>query len=403
MWKLALRNVLRHKARSAMTLFAIITGVVGLILSGGFVHDIYVQLGEVLIHSQSGHLQIARKGYFEHGARSPEKYLIENPDDLTRKVAVIPGVQRVMGRLYFSGLMNNGRSDMPIVGEGVNPTQEAELGTGIVMVKGRRLAASDANGMMLGEGLAHALRLNPGDWANVLVNTPDGAINTLEFQIVGVFQTFSKDYDARAVLIPLQAAHDLLATDGVNTLVVELKNTEETNAVATTLAHEFAGHDIEVKTWIQLNDFYDKAVRMYDAQYDVLRLIILLMVLLSVVNTVNMSVFERVGEFGTMMALGNRRRRVFQLIVLENAIIAVVGAVLGLVVGIGLALLISAIGIPMPPPPNADLPYVAHIRIVGSVLLSACLVGLLATILASVIPAARVYRTPPVDALRENV
>jgi putative ABC transport system permease protein len=65
MWKLAFRNVLRHKARTGMTLMAIIAGVVGLILSGGFVYDIFAQLGEVLIHSQTGHLQIARSGYFE--------------------------------------------------------------------------------------------------------------------------------------------------------------------------------------------------------------------------------------------------------------------------------------------------------------------------------------------------
>ena len=45
MWKLALRNVLRHKARTGMTLLAIIVGVVGLILSGGFVQDIFKQLG----------------------------------------------------------------------------------------------------------------------------------------------------------------------------------------------------------------------------------------------------------------------------------------------------------------------------------------------------------------------
>jgi putative ABC transport system permease protein len=142
---------------------------------------------------------------------------------------------------------------------------------------------------------------------------------------------------------------------------------------------------------------------MYDVQYGVLRIIIVLMVLLSVVNSVNMSVFERVGEFGTMMALGNRRRRVFELIILENTIIGLVGAILGVVIGIILALLISAIGIPMPPPPNSDLPYVAHISIITSVVISAFMVGLFSTIVAAFIPAARVYGIPVVDALRENV
>jgi putative ABC transport system permease protein len=403
MWKLALRNVLRHKTRTGMTLLAIIAGVVSLILSGGFVQDIFTQLGEVLIHSQSGHIQLSRAGYFEHGARSPEKYLITDPESFRKKITSMPGVDDVMGRVYFAGLLNNGRSDLPIVGEGVEPAREARLGSGIVITSGHALGEKDEHGMMVGHGLAHALKLKPGDWATLVTNTPDGALNSLEFQVIGVFQTFSKDYDARAVRIPLSAAQDLQATAGVNTLVVSLKDTRDTAPVAAALKVKFAQSGLEVKTWQQLNDFYAKTVEMYDAQFGVLRIIILMMVLLSVVNSVNMSVFERVGEFGTMMALGNRSRAVFKLIVAENTLIGLGGAIAGVLLGVVLALVISAIGIPMPPPPNSDLGYIAHIRIVPSVIFSAFAVGLIATIIASLLPAARVQRIPVVDALRENV
>lgn len=403
MWKLAFRNVLRHKARTGMTLMAIVAGVVGLILSGGFVYDIFAQLGEVLIHSQTGHLQITRAGYFERGARSPEKFLINNAEQIRAKVASIAGVEDVMGRLYFAGLINNGHSDLPIVGEGIEPVREAKLGSGLIITAGRKLEKKDTNGMLLGQDLARALKLKPGDWANLVINTPDGALNSLEFQVVGTFQTFSKDYDARALRIPLAAAQDLLATPGINTLVVALKHTSDTESVSALLKADFRGSNLDVKNWIELNDFYAKTVEMYDAQFGVLRMIILLMVLLSVANSVNMSIFERVGEFGTMMALGNRKRRIFALIMAENTLIAVAGAGFGVILGMILALIISAIGIPMPPPPNADLSYIAHIRIVPSVIASAFFVGLIATITAAILPAARVQRIPVVDALRENV
>ncbi len=403
MWKLALRNVLRHKARTAMTLLAIVAGVVGLILSGGFVHDIFSQLGEALIHSQSGHLQIARTGYFEAGARSPEKFLIGEPEPLRKKIMASPGVEDVLERLFFSGLLNNGRADLPIIGEGVEPDREARLGSGMRIQAGQRLRQVDEHGMMLGQGLAHALRLAPGDWVTLVINTPEGALNSQEFQVVGLFQTFSKDYDAHAVRIPLAAARDLLASSGINTLVVSLKRTEDTLPIAMALSASLSGTGLEVNTWLQLNDFYAKTVKMYDIQFGVLRVIILLMVLLSVVNSVNMSVFERVGEFGTMMALGNRSRRVVELIIKENILIALVGATAGVLLGVILALLISAIGIPMPPPPNADLSYVARIRIVPSVLAGAYAIGVVATILAAFIPALRVRRIPIVDALRQSI
>ena len=98
----ALRNVFRHRVRSAATLAAISMGVAGLILAGGFVQDIFIQLGEAVIHSQSGHIQIVRKGYREGRTRSPESYLIDQPEQLKQKLTDQPGVQLVLSRLGFT-------------------------------------------------------------------------------------------------------------------------------------------------------------------------------------------------------------------------------------------------------------------------------------------------------------
>lgn len=76
--KLALRNILRQRVRTAITLAAIIFGVTGLILSGGFVQDIFVQLGEGIIQSETGHVQVFRKGFREEGSRKPDRYLVDN-------------------------------------------------------------------------------------------------------------------------------------------------------------------------------------------------------------------------------------------------------------------------------------------------------------------------------------
>jgi len=82
MFQLALRNLLRHKSRTAFTLSAIAFGVVGLILSGGFVRDIFFQLGEAIIHSQTGHVQISKTGFQEEGTRSPDRYLVDDAPGL---------------------------------------------------------------------------------------------------------------------------------------------------------------------------------------------------------------------------------------------------------------------------------------------------------------------------------
>src|SRR5690606_8792562 len=127
--RLALRNLLRNRVRTLITLAAIMFGVCGLILSGGFVRDIFVQLGEALIHSQSGHVQVGREAVFTFGSRTPERFLIENHGPLRERIATQPEVKDVMGRIAFSGLLNNGKTDYPIIAEGVEPERESRLGT----------------------------------------------------------------------------------------------------------------------------------------------------------------------------------------------------------------------------------------------------------------------------------
>ena len=401
--RLASRNVTRHKARAGMTVGAITFGVAAMILSGGFVRDIYAQLAEATIHSQSGHIQIAKAGYFGSGSRSPEKYVIASLDGARELASAQPETADVMARLSLTGLLSNGRADTPIVGEGVEPAKEAALGTYLRIVEGRALEDGDRDGALIGYGVARALNLKPGDTATVVASTGGGAMNTAEVRVIGIFQSLSRDYDARAVRVPLAVAQELLDSKGANVLVVSLHRTSSTDSVAARLRRKAAEAGLEVKTWQELNDFYPKTVELYERQFGILQLIIFAMVLLSVMNTVNMSVFERLGEFGTMRALGNRGLGVFGLVVAENALLGAAGALLGAFVGIFLASIISIFGISMPPPPNADVGYVARIRVVPSVVAAACAIGFLATVLASIFPAMRVARGSVVDALRQNV
>jgi putative ABC transport system permease protein len=403
LWLFALRNVFRQRARSAGTLAAISLGVAGLILAGGFVQDVFIQLGEAVIHSQSGHIQLAKQGYREGRTRTPESFLIDKPEALKEKVKNEPGVEMVLARLGFSGVINNGKRDLGIVGEGVEPAGEAKLGTYLRYIEGRALADTDNDGIVIGQGVARSLGLKAGDRVNLVISLAQGAVNTLDFEVVGVFQSFSKDFDARAVRIPLSAARVLMDNNSAHLLVVLLDKTESTDQVAAALRGNFLQQGFELATWRELSDFYDKTIQLYDRQFGVLRLIILLMVLLSVANSVNMTLFERTREFGTLLALGDRSRSVFRLIMTESVLLGLFGALLGMSLGSIAALTISAIGIPMPPPPNANIGYTAYIRLVPLDVVTAGGIGLAATCLAAVFPARRVSRMPVVDALRQGV
>lgn len=400
---LAVRNILRQRVRTFMTLIAIAFGVSGLILSGGFIQDIFVQLGETIIHSQSGHLQVFRRDFLDKGSRKPERYLIPAAAEIAKKLAAIEDVSTVSARLSFTGLLNNGRRDIGIIGEGIEPNKEARLGSQLVITEGRQLSDADSFGMLVGQGVAHSLGLKAGDQVTLVLNTAEGALNSLEFEVTGIFQSFSKDFDARAVRIPLAAAQELMLTEGANLLVILLNRTESTDLASAQVKRLLKGSDLESRTWQQLSDFYDKTVQLYDSQFGVLQFIILFMVLLSVANSVNMSTFERYGEFGTLRALGNRPRDVFALLMFESAVLGVAGASIGAILGVGIAALVSSVGIPMPPPPNANVGYTAFIRIVPELVARAWVIGFAATVLAAILPARRAVKVSVVDALRQSV
>jgi len=400
LWSLAFRNVLRHRGRTTMVFLAIAFGVAALMVTGGFVADMYAKLAEALIRSQSGHLQIARPSYFAEGSRSPEKNLLEKPSALAAAVnRAVPGAVS-MTRLKFSGLVNNGRTDFPIVGDGVEPDKETAGASQVRILAGRALTDADDFAMVIGTGLAEALGLKPGDRVNLVAPSIDGAMNTLDFEVVGIAQSFSKDYDARSVRIPLAAAQELLNTAGGNVVVVSLPDTRDTARAAAAIGAELRAQGLEVKTWEELNEFYRSTVELYERQFLVLWLIVLVMVMLAVANAVNMTVFERAGEFGTIRALGRRGRDVFGLVMAESLILGAAGALAGVAIGAIVAVATSGFGIPMPPPPHSEVGYTAAVQIVPSSVLSAFALGIVATVLAGIPPALRVARMPVVEALR---
>ena len=127
------------------------------------------------------------------------------------------------------------------------------------------------------------------------------------------------------------------------------------------------------------------------------------MLLLSVANSVNMSLFERTREFGTLLAIGNRPSDVFWLVMTEGVVIGLIGATAGVLFGCVIGSVVSAAGIPMPPPPNANVGYTAHILLLPKDILTAWLIGFSATCLATVLPARRAANAEVVEALRHGV
>jgi putative ABC transport system permease protein len=399
---LASRNLLRNTNRSLVAIVTVASGVAAFLLAGGFIAWNLEEGRESTIHSQLGHAQIVRPDFFDRGIADPYAFLLPADSPELRSIESMPGVVSMTPRLVLSGLISRGETTVVFSGEGVDPVRERPISTRVTIRDGEDLASADERKVLLGEGLARTLGAKPGDSVVLLTTAANGGASALELAVAGTFSTITKEYDDYAVRLPIPLARKLMRVAGATSWVVVLDRTEQTEAFVDAARSMLGSDAFQVVPWRELADFYNKTEALFTKQVTVMKVIIALIIVLTIMNTMTMSVLERTTEIGTSLAIGLRSMSVTRLFVIEGVLIGLVGGLVGLVLGYLLAVAISAIGIPMPAPPGMAHGYVAEILVTMPLAIDAVVLALSTTLLASALPAWKAGRMNIVDALRYN-
>ena len=404
-FRIAARNLARNRRRALAALLTVAASVISLVLADGFIQWVFWGMREATIQSQLGHIQVMRPGYLGAGAANPYAYILPENSPQRRAIESTPGVKLVAPRLEVTGLISHGETTIAFVADGVDPQKETELSKALRIVEGRNLVDAAAKEVVLGHGLARSLDVRPDATVVLLATTAGGGINAVEAKITGIFVSANKAYDDSALRLPIGLAQSLLRVNGAHTWLVLLNDTERTDDYLAQFRARFptAANKLELVPWYQQADFYNKTVALFSQQMNVLRLIIGCIIVLSISNILVMNVLERTGEIGTLLAIGFKRKKILHLFAIEGLLLGLIGASLGLATGYGLAELISAIGIPMPPPPGMTEGYTGEIRITWSVMMNAFLIAFITTSLAGLYPAWKASRLQIINALRHNI
>lgn len=389
---------LREPQRWSMAGLAVVLGTIGLILADGFIERIFTDFREVIVRAHFGHVQVLPAENLRD-AGPGNSSLARVRTTVESALLAYPGAV-VTARLSFVGLVALGDRTVSFIGEGVEPDNERTLSSALVIDRGESLTSDDSGAVLLGEGLAGTLGAEVGERLTLLVNTPGGGVNALEAGINGIFYSATKAYDDRALRLPLTTAQRLLRSDEVSRLIVVLPRSEDSKPAASRLEDALQGQPVEVKHWSELADFYNKTVRLFSSQLAVVRAVIVAIVLLSVTNTLARNVLERSSEIGTMLALGRTRAAVARLFLFEGLVIGIVGGAAGVLLGWMLAGIVSAVGIPMPPPPGMARGFVGGIEFTPAIAALAFSIAVLTAVAAALLPAVRASRANVVDALR---
>ena len=400
---LAFRNIFRNRRRTLMTLFMVGGGVAGLLLAGGYFAFMTHGLREDTINSGLGHLQIFTADHFN---RDEVRVLDTGIDNWRQVAATVKAGNHVRGiapRIDFYGMVSNGTKAAGFMGSAVDPEAEMSLGFISRIESGRDLDPKSSGEVeaLIGKELAKSMNVGIGDGLTVLAMTSDGALNGVDVQIVGIINSGAPERDARYLRITLPAAQRLLQSDRVTNLVVGLDSTDHTDQAYAEMMPRLNGlsQKMELKKWIDLATYYKQVNTMFNGIFLFMGIIVFFMVLMSSVNTLLMSMFERTREIGTMLAMGTPRAWIIALFMFEAALLGLIGAVVGLIAGNLLGVLLNSSGLHMPPPPGYSVPMPFKVLHVPFQMIVSSVLVVISMALASILPAVSASRLKIAEAL----
>ena len=205
---------------------------------------------------------------------------------------------------------------------------------GKILRGGRYLDAYDRKNVVIGKDLAASIGAGVGDTIAVISQGFDGSIAAENLAVVGLFQTGDPELDRYCAFMPIAQAKDTFTMMGyINSIAVRLKRTDDIPAVRDALRASVDPGEIEVMDCYELMPELMQHLEMDRYPAYIFNFILLMVAAFGILNTIQMSVYERIREFGVMMAIGTRPGQITAMILWESAFIAVIGIAAGLVAG----------------------------------------------------------------------
>lgn len=397
----AIRNVRRNRRRSIITGVAILFGVMAVMVMRGVTGGMMKMMTDDVILGRTGAMQVHLKGFMDNIDSVPTGMNIPYDDAFMKKILGVPGITGVTGRIQFGGLVSNGVTSTMFVGKATDLLHEKDAcpQAATTVQEGSPLEKGDGPHALLGYELAQSFHLKPGDHVSVQTQSPNGRVNALEMNVKGLSASSFPFENKRVLTMPLSTAQSLLGLEGrVTEYAVAIddvkKLDERANALRAALGPEY-----EVHTWSELQPFVRDVIRRQQIVLGAVSVVLFIIVITGIINTMLMSVFERVREIGTMLALGVKRRAVMQMFIIEGAVIGIFGGSAGALVGTVLVTLLGRKG--LVPPLSGFSPHAVVRPFVESTFVGLAVgVALLGAVIASSWPAWRASRLDPVEALR---
>lgn len=398
---MAWRNIWRNTRRTVITVGAVVFAATIAIFSWCIATGEHEQMINDALTLYPGHIQVHANGYWE------DKTIYNSivpPEGLIDSLSADDRVKAVTTRLSVDALISSDTNTSGVALIGVDPAREfSEIREKVV--EGDFIDGGGPDAIVIGQSLARNLNCGVGDRLVILTQAYDGSIAARFFTVSGIFRTGSMEFDRAMAMVDIAAADELLSMYGQVTEITLLLKTDRD---AADLTREIGGgldpETYEVMGWQKLIPELVQFVDLDNIFGYVYYVLILIVVVFGIMNTILMAVMERYREFGVMMALGTKPKHVVTLILMESALIALVGIIIGNAIGFGISYYFTQVPIDLSSYAKSmesfGIDPLLYAKIYPFIFYVTDLIILAATVLSAVYPAVKASRLEPVRALR---
>jgi ABC-type lipoprotein release transport system permease subunit len=402
--RLAWRNLWRQPRRTWLTTGAMVFSNVLLIFLISLQFGMYRMMIDNTLQIMSGHMQVQGEGYKDD---QKIRQTVPNVRELASRLREELASDTIAARAQNFVLASSEDRTYGIAVLGVEPQYEPRVSSVPGLVNdGRYLDDIDAGEIVIGAILARNLRVSVGDELTLLGSGLDGSFAAAVVIVAGIYDTGVADFDRSIAVVPLGLFQDVFYMEGAgHQVVVNAPRLEEAPALHARVETLLPpGQGLVVQDWDALQPGLRQAIQADMGSAFFMYGVLVILVAFSVLNTQLMSVLERTREFGIVMALGLKAGRLGRLILLETALMGLLGLVLGAIIGGLLTLWLSSHGFAFPGMEEMaakfNLPARMYPTVSATSLLAGPVVVMLFSLIATIYPAWRLHKLHPVEAMR---
>lgn len=398
-FKMAFRNIFRHKRRTFLTSLMMLGGYCLISFSLSLVDGSYGNLIRFFTSQKTGHLQIHHKKYVETESIHDN---IKNYKQISSGLSKDRLVEAFSPRIKSGALAFKKEKAVGVQLIGIDWTKEA-LVTTIKkrLEKGHWPSSQLKNEVIIGGKIAKVLNLNLGDELILISQGADGSIANDIFYVKAIFQSEDQALDDYSVYTDLSSAQSFFSTKAIQEIAIKLKRID----FASKFAKSFnPGENLVIRPWQKIEEEFFRAMEVDKKGNTVSYIIIMIVVALGILNSVLMSILERIKEFGVLKAIGTSPKNLIMMIIMEAQFIAIISVIFGAILSFFINLYFVKYGISLSEPMTYGGMFISHIfaEITPRCFVQPALIVFGTSFLVSLYPAFKSARVSPVEALREN-